>query len=437
MKTHAHGTTPSTVLSRRQFLRRTSAATAGLAGILLTETPPAFAATRTLTMLSLNHFVPASDENLRGWAKEFEKAHRCRVKIDFIPHRDTYVKVAKEQETRTGHDIILLFFSKAHLHHEDLETLDFMEPLGQKLGGWYDLAREAGQVEGRWVALPWFYVPMPMTYREDLYQQHGFAPPTTWEEWQETGKKIKDASGHKVGTALSQCEDGNITLYAILWSYGASTVDKERHVTINSPATRKALDYVKNLYETCMTNEVLSWDDASNNQAFLGGNYSWVHNAVSIYNIAKDKVPDIFKVTNHTLTPAGPGGQHGTAIPLNYGIWKFAQEKALAKEFLQFIMDPRRLEENFHATLTFNAPLFKAGDKFDWGRDPRTAMLKDYAKTAHMIGWPAPADRKAEQARAEWIVPNMFTFYATGKKSLEETVSWGEAELQRVYTSKA
>jgi hypothetical protein len=50
-----------------------------------------------------------------------------------------------------------------------------------------------------------------------------------------------------------------------------------------------------------------------------------------------------------------------------------------------------------------------------------------------MIGWPAPAGRKAEQARAQWIVPNMFTFYATGKKSLEESVTWGEGELKRIY----
>jgi multiple sugar transport system substrate-binding protein len=412
-------------------------ATAGLAGILISKTPPLYAATRTVTMLTWNHFVEASDEQLRQMAREFGKANNCQVKIDFIPHRDTYVKVAKEQETREGHDIVFLFFSKPQLHHEDLETLDFMDALGTKLGGWYDLVREVDQVDGRWVAMPWFYTCMAMTYREDLYKQQGFTPPKTWEEWKDTSKKIKEATGKKVGIALSQTEDANISLYAILWSYGASTVDKERRVVINSLATRQAMDYMKDLYESCMTNEVLSWDDASNNQAFLGGDYSWVHNAVSIYNVAKNKVPEMFQVTNHTLTPQGPAGQHGTAIPFNYGIWKFAKEKELARGFLQFMMEPKRYEEIFHTTLTFNAPPFKNGEKFDWDRDPKTAILKDYAKTAHMIGWPASPDRKAEQARAEWIVPNMFTFYVTGKKSLDDAVSWGEAELQRVYKDKA
>jgi len=51
--------------------------------------------------------------------------------------------------------------------------------------------------------------------------------------------------------------------------------------------------------------------------------------------------------------------------------------------------------------------------------------------------WPAPPDRKAEQIRSEWIVPNMFTYYCTGRKSLDEAVSWGEVELQRIYSAKA
>src|SRR5438067_3819099 len=211
MAEHDHHSLPTSTVSRRHFLHTAAGATAGgLAGILLSKTPPLYAATHTLTMLTWNHFVASSDEYLRQMAKDFEKENKCQVKIDFIPHRDTYVKTAKEQETREVHDIIFLFFSKPQLHHEDLETLSFMDDLGKKLGGWYDLIREVDQDDGRWVAMPFFYTCMPMTYREDLYQQAGLAVPKTWQEWKDTGKKIKETTGKKVGIALNQTEDANI-----------------------------------------------------------------------------------------------------------------------------------------------------------------------------------------------------------------------------------
>ena len=65
MQTHASGLPSPTGISRRTVLHTAAVATAGVAGILATNTPPAYTATRTLTMLTWNHFVPASDENLR------------------------------------------------------------------------------------------------------------------------------------------------------------------------------------------------------------------------------------------------------------------------------------------------------------------------------------------------------------------------------------
>src|SRR5712691_11407057 len=57
--------------SRRHFLRGASAATAGMASWVALGKPPAFAQKRELTFLSWNHFVPASDDELRkkygGW----------------------------------------------------------------------------------------------------------------------------------------------------------------------------------------------------------------------------------------------------------------------------------------------------------------------------------------------------------------------------------
>src|SRR5262245_48052014 len=87
-------------LNRRQILRLATGTTAaGLLGILHTRIPPLYAAERTLTMLTWNHFNPAADDYLKQMAQSFGQVQRCQVKIDFIPHRDTYIKVAKELQT--------------------------------------------------------------------------------------------------------------------------------------------------------------------------------------------------------------------------------------------------------------------------------------------------------------------------------------------------
>lgn len=287
MKPFNHQIRRGSGLSRRQFLWRTTVGTSiglsgGLSGILLSQTPPVYAAKRTLTMLTWQHFIEDSDNILRDMAQAFGRDHHCEVKIDFIPHKDTRLMVPEEFKTRQGHDIVFLFYRMPHLYHSQLETLDFMEGLGRQLGGWYGFAREVGQVEGRWVAMPWYCAAQAMTYREDLYQQHGFPAPRTWETWKETGQQIKEDSGHQVGLTLNKDGDSNLTLYALLWSYGASTVDTDGRVAINVPETRRAMDYVKDLYTCCMPVEVLAWDASSNNQAFLSGNYSWVHNATIV-----------------------------------------------------------------------------------------------------------------------------------------------------------
>jgi ABC-type glycerol-3-phosphate transport system substrate-binding protein len=52
-------------------------------------------------------------------------------------------------------------------------------------------------------------------------------------------------------------EKSNTTLLSILWSYGGSSVAKDGEtVTINSPETREAMEFVKRLYTEAMDPEV-------------------------------------------------------------------------------------------------------------------------------------------------------------------------------------
>jgi spermidine/putrescine-binding protein len=66
--------------TRREFLL----AATGAGAALTLDRPPAFAQKRELTFLSFNHFVPASDDELRRQAEVFAKQAGVTVRVDTI-----------------------------------------------------------------------------------------------------------------------------------------------------------------------------------------------------------------------------------------------------------------------------------------------------------------------------------------------------------------
>lgn len=254
-------------LTRRQFLTRTAGTAVGIYGIVNWRQPPAAAQQRELSLLTWNHFVPASDVELKKQAEQFGRQQRIKVRVDFIAHLQLPSKLAAEVQTQSGHDIVLFRDLEAALHqHSTLTVTDLCDELAKQHGGWWDFARQADVIDGEWKAVPWFYVSGCITYREDYFAEVGESAPDSYEDLLRAGRKLKKI-GHPIGFAISQTTDSNSTLYPILWCYGASIVAEDgKTITINSPQTLEAIEYVKTLYHDCMEPEVLSWDDASNNR---------------------------------------------------------------------------------------------------------------------------------------------------------------------------
>ena len=88
--------------SRRHFLKQSAAATAGMASWLSLGRAPAFAQKRELTFLSWNHFVPASDDELRKQAEAFGKQAGVTVRVDTIAHLQLPSKFAAEAQAQSG-----------------------------------------------------------------------------------------------------------------------------------------------------------------------------------------------------------------------------------------------------------------------------------------------------------------------------------------------
>ncbi|GIX46119.1 MAG: ABC transporter substrate-binding protein [Candidatus Tectimicrobiota bacterium] len=421
-------------LTRRHFLAATAAGAAWAA----LGAPAVHAQERLITMLAWSNFAPHSDVVLDQLAQRFTKETKIAVRIDHMHHRQLIAKWAAEVESQAGHDIgvLRMHFPWLYANHL-LDVSDIAEELEKKHGPWYDFAKEVALVDGVWRAVPYYYASFPCIYREDLFQQVEEPVPQTYDDLLRAGRKLKKL-GHPAGFAMSQAAyDGISTLSTILWSFGSRPVAADgKTVTLNSPETVEALEWVKAFYNEAMTEEVLSWDDGSNNRFIASGRGSWIHNPISAYVVPKRKNMPIVEKLNFHVPPAGPRGErHTVTIPRSVGIWKWTKDPEAAREFVRYLFRDDVYSEYIMAGDNFNHPIFRDMENHEvWNIDPKYKVLKELGKISHIYGWPAPPTEKSQLVTNKFILPIMAAKAVTGTP-IKEAIAWAEAEIKKIYAA--
>src|SRR5690606_24357930 len=266
--------------------------------------------------------------------------------------------------------------------------------------------------------------------------------PSTWDELLEGGREIKNRLGVQMGLGMSQEIDSNMVLRALMWSYGASIQDENERVVINSPETIAAVEFMARLFRDTMTNEVFSWNAASNNQGLVAGSLSYIVNSISAWRTAQGTNPDVANDVFFVPALRGPAtamaAQH---VLYNWIIPNHARNPDAAKEFLL------HYTENF-AAATYASKLYDfcayssrtpqlegwlANDPF--GSDPpdRLAFLKDATQWSTNIGYPGPANTAEGEVFNTFIIPNMFARVARGEQSARESVEVAEQQITAVF----
>jgi multiple sugar transport system substrate-binding protein len=424
-------------IRRRQFLRAAAGTTAGMASWLALGKAPALGQTRELTFLSWNHFVPASDEELRRQAEAFSKQAGVNVRVDTIAHLQLPAKFAAEAAAQSGHDMIITTGSTGFLYEQQLVDVgDVVEDLGKKYGGYYPFAKEMGLMPSGWKAVPWFWISFPATYNMVHFKQAGLETPKTWAELLHHGKILK-RQGHPVGIAISHCADANSSFWSVLWCYGGKVLEADgKTPAITSDKTAEVIEWYKELYADAMEPEVLSWDDAGNNRFILSGKGSWIHNPVSPYNSALAKKMPIADEINHHNSPAGPAGTHSAPPISGLGIWKFSKNADLAKEFIKFHFKKENFDKWIVASNAYNhPPLRHFADHPIWARNPKFAMLPKEAEFAHVRGWPAQTNAAVNLIEVNYVLPDMVAKAVNGMPT-KRAIAWGEEQVKLAVQGK-
>jgi multiple sugar transport system substrate-binding protein len=420
-------------ISRRRFIGVTAGATAALSFGTFIRSGLGAAKVNVLTW---SNTLPAMDDVLREQAKQYTKEKGVEVSFEFINQTDLPTKTAAAVESGAGPDIITLWSDGPHLHAKALIDMDDVTgSLGNELKGWTNIAKDIAVVGKNWKSVPWGIIPICMNYRTDWCKEVGYTKfPDTYDEMLVMCKKLKE-KGHPSGFALGRAiGDGNQSHYPMLWAFGGAEVKKDgKTVDINSPGTAKAVDYVRQLFKDGQTEDVLSWDDSSNNRAFLAEQVAVTANAASIYWAEKKNAPQLRDVTDHALFPQGPAGRFGYSTAISLGVFKFSKSQKEAKAFIKWMLEPKQYSAWMGIGEGMMAGLLNFyEDDPVWKKDPKLEVVRQIPKYVRMPGYPAPPSRPAAEAMVKYVVVNMFARACKGM-STAETIKVAEGEFKEIY----
>jgi multiple sugar transport system substrate-binding protein len=391
-----------------------------------------------LSMLRWKYFVQSEDEAFVKLIEAFTKATGVPVDISRESYEDVQPKASVAANTGTGPDLFWGLYSLPHLFPQKcVDVSDVADYLGKKYGGWVDSAVKYGKEGNKWIGVPICYSGALMNYRIKAMNAAGFQKfPTTTDEFLEYAKATKK-NNTPGGMALGHASgDANTWVHWCLWTHNGQVVDKDDKVIINSPETAKALEYAKQLYEN-MIPGVVSWNDASNNKAFLAGEIYWTNNGISIYVAAK-KDPtkkEIAEDMNHAYFPIGPAGKP-TELHLMYPVLAMTYTKypQACKALIAFMLEAQNFNpwiESAQGYLTHCLNAYDANPV--WTADPKTTPYRDVAKRTLTAGGLGSVGEKAATAIADFVVVDMFANYCSGREDVKGAIKIAERQLTRIY----
>ena len=396
---------------------------------------PAVSKPGSLSIILWSHFVPDFDKWLDQYVADWGAKQNVTVRVDHIPLLEIPARLGAEISAQAGHDIVMLPpRAGVALYAEHLaDVTDVVEELGKPHGGWSEFAHLISNIDGQWLSYPDYGLAFPGLYRKDLYDAEGLKKPDTWEDVLNASRTLK-AKGNPAGIAISHTPDANSSWGAILWSFGASWVDKDgKTIILDSPETREALRFAKALFDEGMTNEVFAWDDAANNTFLASGRGSFIHNAISALRSIEGQNKELADKIDIASTPQGPKARLVWAPGHHYGIWKFSPNIETAKAFLRDY--GQQWEEAVKASKGYNMVLFKEIPRPYPVLDndlPKYRLVVDEVKYFATAGYPGISTAPAVEVGETYIIPDMVAKVCQGTP-IDEAIAWAEGEIKKIY----
>jgi multiple sugar transport system substrate-binding protein len=196
----------------------------------------------------------------------------------------------------------------------------------------------------------WFYVPYFQRSDGGWYQEPAFKAknidvqklrlfPELWEACLTVSDPAKQLYGW--GVTINRSGDGDWFLYRVFHGWGAYFQDETgNYVTIGGDAWETAVKIATDLYidkkwANMLAPGILSWGDASNNEAYLAGKLAYTQNGGTVYGKAvQDKNP-VAAITRFHPPAGGPVNKEFNSLSANYwAVFSKAKNPAAARQLI-------------------------------------------------------------------------------------------------------
>lgn len=452
--------------TRRQFLARAAAMGASAALIAQAEafaangyrfangkatmkqsTPQVDISGTELKILQWQHFVPSYDEWFGTFVQEWGEANGVTVTLDQVNTADIPAAFAAEVSAGSGHDLIEHI---APLGQYEEAVLDLRDVWEQAEGLYGDAVSSCklnsyNPTTDKYYSFVHGYAPDPANYRKSLWETVDLPDgPTTLEELMDGGTRIWNEQGVQMGLGMSQEIDSQMAAQALIWAHGGGIQDENENITLNSPETIAAVQYMKDIFAAAMTPEVFSWNAASNNQLLAAGQASYILNSISAYRSAQTTQAETALDIYLGKPLVGPAGEewalaHAHAA-MGYQIPSHSENQDTAKAFIFHLLE--NYDAGLLASQLYNFPTFPPttpslaasleADPF--GSEPADKMnvMADADTWTVNLGYPGPANAMASEAQTTFVLSNMMAKAAREEMTVEEAVTEAHDILEQI-----
>jgi len=275
-------------------------------------------------------------------------------------------------------------------------------------------------LEGKIVAIPYYWESSGLHYRKDIFAELGLTPPDTHEELMTAAKKIaaNRTDVYPIAMRAIRGEDSGLMSSGAAWMWGGTWFEGNPQTpteikrlkakpSVNTQPWIDAFEFFADLLGNYGPPDVTHWTWTEVSKAFYGGRLAMDIDAnyfVGFYN--DPNVSEIAGKAGLALPPQGPAGQrHQHGFVAAIGIPNYAVDTEAAWEFIKWYTAKSTVKKGMIAGMRLNPC------------HPELLTSEEYVKTFGVMGKMMDATRKV----ADW------NFMPQFPEQSEPTIAIGEA----------